>query len=221
MSQRLEQLLEQLDRIEPRGKKQKAMLGVLQGTGLSFLAAAKGGGTWTDEARRELVSSDERVETAAGMLGERYEGVIILRKMMAIAMAIIDGEPEPTDAKLDEQFGQPKSAGCLSVVLAVGAVVLLLLVFAGCNRKPANDPHRQAIETRVKKIVGEQFGLDPSILKLTDRFREDFKADDLDTVELTMEFEDAFNLRIPDEAALKMATIKDAVDYIERHHKSR
>ena len=102
-----------------------------------------------------------------------------------------------------------------------GLAVVLLVAFAGCDRKPAGDPHRQAVETRVKAIVGGQFGLDPSMLKLTDRFREDFKADDLDTVELVMEFEDTFNLSIPDEAAEKMATIKDVVDYIERHRKSR
>ncbi|MDP6545966.1 MAG: acyl carrier protein [Phycisphaerae bacterium] len=103
------------------------------------------------------------------------------------------------------------------------ALVLLTLVLllAGCDRRSAGDPYRQAVEMRVRKIVGEQFGLDPSMLKLTDRFREDFKSDELDTVELTMEFEDAFTLSIPDEVALKMNTIKDVVDYIERHRKSR
>ena len=127
MSQRLEQLLEQLNSIKQRGTKQKAMFCVLQGAGLSFLAAARGGGTWTDESRKEMVSSDEGVKIAASMLGERYEGIIIVRKMMAIATAIVEGEPEPTDAELDERFGQPKSAGCLPVVLAVGVGVGMLI----------------------------------------------------------------------------------------------
>jgi acyl carrier protein len=70
---------------------------------------------------------------------------------------------------------------------------------------------------RVKKIVVEHLGVDDS--KVTDNasFIDDLGADSLDTVELVMAFEEEFGLEIPDEAAEKILTVKDAIAYIEEH----
>jgi acyl carrier protein len=51
-------------------------------------------------------------------------------------------------------------------------------------------------------------------------FQEDLGADSLDVVELVMQFEEAFDLEIPDEDAEKIKTVKDAIDYIEKHEKN-
>ena len=51
-------------------------------------------------------------------------------------------------------------------------------------------------------------------------FQEDLGADSLDVVELVMQFEEAFDLEIPDEDAEKIKTVKDAIDYIEKHEKT-
>ena len=71
------------------------------------------------------------------------------------------------------------------------------------------------IGERVKKIVVEHLGVEPD--KVTDAasFIDDLGADSLDTVELVMEFEKAFNLQIPDEDAEKIGTVGDAVKYIK------
>ena len=73
------------------------------------------------------------------------------------------------------------------------------------------------IAERVKKIVVEHLGVEPD--KVTDNasFIDDLGADSLDTVELVMAFEEEFGCEIPDEAAEKILTIKDAINYIEQH----
>jgi len=70
------------------------------------------------------------------------------------------------------------------------------------------------IAERVKKIIVEHLGVDAA--KVTDNasFIDDLGADSLDTVELVMAFEEEFNVEIPDDAAEKIITVKDAVDYI-------
>ena len=70
------------------------------------------------------------------------------------------------------------------------------------------------IKEKVIKIVGEQMGMDKSELTLDTSFVNDLNADSLDTVELVMEFEDEFELSIPDEEAEKIQTIGQAVAYI-------
>lgn len=71
------------------------------------------------------------------------------------------------------------------------------------------------VAERVKKIVVEHLGVDEA--KVTDNasFIDDLGADSLDTVELVMAFEEEFSVEIPDDAAEKIATVKDAIDYIE------
>ncbi len=70
------------------------------------------------------------------------------------------------------------------------------------------------IAERVKKIVVEHLGVDETKVSNTASFIDDLGADSLDTVELVMAFEEEFGCEIPDDAAEKILTIKDAVDFI-------
>jgi len=72
-----------------------------------------------------------------------------------------------------------------------------------------------SVEQKVKQIIVEQLGVDEAQVDPTASFVDDLGADSLDIVELVMAFEEAFGLDIPDEDAEKIATVKDAVDYIE------
>ena len=72
----------------------------------------------------------------------------------------------------------------------------------------------QAIEKRVIEIISEQMGTDKSEITRETSFINDLNADSLDTVELVMEFEDEFDMSIPDEEAEKIQTVGAAIDYI-------
>ena len=74
-----------------------------------------------------------------------------------------------------------------------------------------------AVEEKVKSIIVEQLGVDANEVTPEASFVDDLGADSLDTVELVMAFEEAFNIEIPDEAAEKIQTVKDAVEYIEKN----
>jgi len=76
-----------------------------------------------------------------------------------------------------------------------------------------------ALDEKVKQIVVEQLGVDEAEVTPTASFVDDLGADSLDTVELVMAFEEAFDLEIPDEDAEKIRTVKDAVEYIQMHVK--
>lgn len=78
-----------------------------------------------------------------------------------------------------------------------------------------------SIEERVKKIVAEQLGVDESKIKRESRFVNDLGADSLDNVELVMEFEEEFNIQIPDNAAEKIQTVGEAIDFIEADAKEK
>jgi len=71
------------------------------------------------------------------------------------------------------------------------------------------------IAARVKKIVAEHLGVDEAKVTENANFIEDLKADSLDTVELVMAFEEEFGCEIPDDAAEKITTVKDAITFIE------
>ncbi|MCX5675030.1 MAG: acyl carrier protein [Planctomycetota bacterium] len=73
------------------------------------------------------------------------------------------------------------------------------------------------IEERVIEIVTEQMGVDKTLVTRETSFVNDLGADSLDTVELVMEFEDEFDISIPDEDAEKIQTVGQAIDYVEAH----
>lgn len=70
------------------------------------------------------------------------------------------------------------------------------------------------IEQRVKKIVAEQLGVNEADIKNESSFVDDLGADSLDTVELVMALEEEFECEIPDEAAEKITTVQQAIDYV-------
>jgi len=73
------------------------------------------------------------------------------------------------------------------------------------------------IEERVAEIVAEQMGVDKAQVTGETSFVNDLGADSLDTVELVMEFEDEFDISIPDEDAEKIQTVGQAIAYVEAH----
>ncbi|MGE5660284.1 MAG: acyl carrier protein [Actinomycetota bacterium] len=72
----------------------------------------------------------------------------------------------------------------------------------------------QDIFDKVKKIVAEQLEVEADGVKPESNFANDLGADSLDTVELVMALEEEFDIEIPDEAAEKITTVQEAVDYI-------
>ncbi len=73
------------------------------------------------------------------------------------------------------------------------------------------------IEAKVKEIIVNQLGVSEEKVTPEASFVDDLGADSLDTVELVMAFEEEFGVEIPDEAAEKIATVKNAVDYLKEH----
>lgn len=70
---------------------------------------------------------------------------------------------------------------------------------------------------KLKKIIAEQLEVDEDEITMEASFQDDLDADSLDVVELIMAIEDEFDLEIPDEDAENISTVKDAVEYIEKH----
>jgi len=100
----------------------------------------------------------------------------------------------------------------LSVPQVLGGVTLV------ANRRKTRGGF-MSVEQKVKQIIVEQLGVDEAQVDPTASFVDDLGADSLDIVELVMAFEEAFDLDIPDEDAEKIATVKNAVDYIESKKK--
>ncbi len=71
--------------------------------------------------------------------------------------------------------------------------------------------------SEIQKIIVDLLGSDPSKVTMEARFHEDLEADSLDLVELIMAFEDKFGAEISDEAAQKITTVGEAVNYIDSH----
>ena len=72
------------------------------------------------------------------------------------------------------------------------------------------------VEEKVKEIIAKQLGVNAAEITAESSFVEDLGADSLDTVELVMAFEEAFNVEIPDEDAEKIQKVKDAISYITK-----
>jgi len=80
------------------------------------------------------------------------------------------------------------------------------------------DGKKAAVE-KVKQIIAEQLGVDEAEVTPSASFVDDLGADSLDTVELVMALEEAFDVEIPDEDAEKIRTVQDAIDYIDKKAK--
>jgi acyl carrier protein len=76
------------------------------------------------------------------------------------------------------------------------------------------------IAKKIKEIVVEHLGVEADKVTPEASFIDDLGADSLDTVELVMAFEEAFNVEIPEDAAEKIATVKDAIEYITKQGKA-
>lgn len=70
---------------------------------------------------------------------------------------------------------------------------------------------------KIMQIIADQLGIDEDEISIDSSFIEDLGADSLDIVELIMAFEEEFDLEIPDAAAEKIKTVKNAVDYIRNN----
>jgi acyl carrier protein len=99
----------------------------------------------------------------------------------------------PCDAGPNSQAGNKSSAGSQSKDLTMSDVA-----------------------ERVKKIVVEHLGVEEAKVTENASFIDDLGADSLDTVELVMAFEEEFGCEIPDEAAEKILTVKDAIAFIQQ-----
>jgi acyl carrier protein len=82
----------------------------------------------------------------------------------------------------------------------------------------AGDKLKEITE-KVKQIISEQLGVEESEVTPSASFVDDLGADSLDTVELVMALEEHFDIEIPDDAAEKIRTVQDAIDYIDKHSK--
>ena len=70
---------------------------------------------------------------------------------------------------------------------------------------------------KLKEFIVEQIKIDPDEITLDSRLSKDLEADSLDQVEVLMALEDEFDIEIPDEDAEKFVTVRDIVEYLEKH----
>jgi len=83
--------------------------------------------------------------------------------------------------------------------------------------RTSEESQMSDVAERVKKIVVEHLGVEESKVTENASFIDDLGADSLDTVELVMAFEEEFSVEIPDDAAEKILTVKDAIDFISKN----
>ena len=78
-------------------------------------------------------------------------------------------------------------------------------------------PTREEVLGRIRSHLTDELGIDAARIREESRFKEDLEADSLDLVELVMELEDRYGIRIPDEEAVKILTVGQAADYVAAH----
>ena len=76
---------------------------------------------------------------------------------------------------------------------------------------------KNQILDQVKDLMSQQFEIEPKEITLDTNFQEDLDADSIDLTEFILTLEDAFGKEIPDEDAIKIKTVSDAVNYIANH----
>ena len=76
---------------------------------------------------------------------------------------------------------------------------------------------RDEIFDRIRAHLGDELEVDPTTISNETRFREDLRADSLHLVELTVELEDTYGVRIPDDEAARLLTVGQAADYVAAH----
>ena len=82
----------------------------------------------------------------------------------------------------------------------------------------AGDKQKEIAE-KVKQIISEQLGVEEAEVTSSASFTDDLGADSLDQVELVMALEENFDIEIPDDAAEKIRTVQEAIEYIDKHSK--
>ncbi len=76
---------------------------------------------------------------------------------------------------------------------------------------------REEVLSKIREHLATELEVDPSAIREETRFKEDLEADSLDLVELTVELEDAYGIRIPDDQAAKILTVGHAADFVFSH----
>jgi acyl carrier protein len=76
---------------------------------------------------------------------------------------------------------------------------------------------REEVLSRIRSHLSEELGIDASAIAEESRFKEDLEADSLDLVELVMELEDGYGIRMPEDEAERIKTVGQAIDFVLTH----
>jgi acyl carrier protein len=76
---------------------------------------------------------------------------------------------------------------------------------------------REAVVEKIRAHLSEELGIDATTIEESSRFKEDLEADSLDLVELVMELEDGYGIRMPEDEAERIKTVGQAVDFVLSH----
>jgi acyl carrier protein len=131
-----------------------------------------------------------------------------------------------THGRLNPVLGSHKTPVCFTLTKALSILELSrgTLCLSRCSNfalECRQEIQMAAVDEKVKQIIVEQLQVDEAEVTPGASFQEDLGADSLDVVELVMQFEEAFDIQIPDEDAEKIKTVKDAIDYIEKNQKAK